>query len=197
MRLHHDLRLPTSVKQMNADQLRALQAPIKQLYRDDPSTARVVMHASGATHASDPSDASDTAQASQLTCFVDTSIGQVVAGLHPAAGGSGEHACSGDMLLQALVACSGVTLSVVATAMGIEIRSANITAQAEMDFRGTLGIDKSVPVGITSLCLNFEFDSPAEDAQLKKLIELTERYCVVLQTLAQPAKLSTSFKRVS
>jgi uncharacterized OsmC-like protein len=170
---------------MDADQLRALQAPIKQRYRDDPSTARVVMHASG------------TVQPSQLACQVETSTGQVVAGLHPAAGGSGELACSGDMLLQALVACSGVTLSAVATAMGIEIRSANISAHAEMDFRGTLGIDKSVPVGITILRLEFEFDSPAEDAQLKKLIELTERYCVVLQTLAEPAKLSSSFKRVS
>ena len=170
---------------LNADQLRALQAPIKQRYRDDPDTARVVMHASG------------TVQASQLTCLVDTSIGQVAAGLHPAAGGSGELACSGDMLLQALVACSGVTLSAVATAMGIEIRSARISAQAEMDFRGTLGIDKRVPVGITSIRLDFEFDSAAEDLQLKKLVELTERYCVVLQTLAKPAKLSTSFKRVS
>jgi uncharacterized OsmC-like protein len=170
---------------MDADQLRALQSPIKQRYRDDPSTARVVMHASG------------TVQSSQLACFVDTSLGQVVAGLHPAAGGSGELACSGDMLLQALVACSGVTLSAVATAMGIEIRSANITAQAEMDFRGTMGIDKSVPVGITSLRLDFEFDSPAEDSQLKKLVELTERYCVVLQTLAQPASLTTNFSRVN
>ena len=170
---------------MNADQLRALQAPIKQGYRDDPSTARVVMRASG------------TVQPSQLTCLVDTSIGQVTAGFHPAAGGSGELACSGDMLLQALVACSGVTLSAVATAMGIEIHSANITAEAEMDFRGTLGIDKSVPVGITSLRLDFEFDSPAEEVQLQKLVELTERYCVVLQTLAQPAKLSTSCSRVN
>jgi uncharacterized OsmC-like protein len=164
---------------MNADQLRELQAPIKQRYRDDPSTARVVMHASGSV------------QASQLTCQVDTSIGQVTAGLHPAAGGTGEQACSGDMLLQALVACSGVTLSAVATAMGIEIRSAQITAQAEMDFRGTLGIDKSVPVGITALELEFVIDSPAEESQLKKLVELTERYCVVLRTLAQPAKLKT------
>jgi uncharacterized OsmC-like protein len=168
---------------MNTDHLRELQAPIKQRYRDDPSSARVVMHASGSV------------QPTQLTCRVDTSIGQVSAGLHPAAGGSGAQACSGDMLLQALVACSGVTLSAVATAMGIEIRSGKISAQAEMDFRGTLGIDKSVPVGITSLRLDFEFDSPAEDAQLKKLVELTERYCVVLQTLAKPATLSTSYHR--
>jgi uncharacterized OsmC-like protein len=169
---------------MHADQLRALQAPIKQGYRDDPSTARVVMHASG------------TVQPSQLICLVATSLGQVAAGLHPAAGGSGELACSGDMLLQALVACSGVTLSAVATALGIEIRSAQITAQADMDFRGTLGIDKSVPVGITSLSLDFKFDSPADDVQLQKLVELTERYCVVLQTLAQPAALSTKYSRV-
>lgn len=170
---------------MNADQLRELQSPIKLRYRDDPSSARVVMHASGSV------------QPTQLTCLVDTSIGQVSAGLHPAAGGSGAQACSGDMLLQALVACSGVTLAAVATAMGIEIRSAKISAQAEMDFRGTLGIDKSAPVGITSLSLDFEFDSPAEDAQLKKLVELTERYCVVLQTLKQPAALSTSYHRAT
>jgi len=170
---------------MNAEQLRELQAPIKQGYRDNPSSARVVMHASGSV------------LPSQVTCLVDTSLGQVTAGLHRAAGGSGELACSGDMLLQALVACSGVTLSAVAIAMGIEINSAHITAQAEMDFRGTLGIDKRVPVGITSLQLDFEFDSSAEEAQLKKLVELTERYCVVLQTLAQPAQLSTSYKRAS
>lgn len=169
---------------MDAEQLRALQAPIKQQYRDDPSTARVVMHASGEV------------QSSQLTCLVDTSIGKVAAGLHRAAGGTGEQACSGDMLLQALVACSGVTLSAVATAMGIELRSAHIAAQAEMDFRGTLGIDKSVPVGITSLSLNFKLESAAEDTQLKKLIELTERYCVVLQTLASPPQITTHFIRV-
>jgi len=170
---------------MDADQLRALQTPIKQRYRDEPSSAKVVMYASGKV------------LASQLTCLVDSSRGQVDAGLHPAAGGSGAQACSGDMLLQALVACSGVTLSAVATAMGIEIRSASVTAQAEMDFRGTLGIDKGVPIGITSLHLEFTIDSTAEDSQLKKLIELTERYCVVLQTLAQPAALTTSCVRVS
>ncbi len=168
---------------MDADQLRALQSPIKQRYRDDPSSAKVVMHASGRM------------QASELVCEVDTMLGTVTAGLHPAAGGSGEQACSGDMLLQALVACSGVTFSAVATAMGIEIRSGSISARAEMDFRGTLGIDKSVPIGITALHLDFEIDSPADDAQLKKLVELTERYCVVLQTLAQPASLASSCTR--
>lgn len=170
---------------MDADQLRALQAPLKQRYRDDPSTAKVVMHASG------------TVLASDLTCRVETMLGTVDAGLHPAAGGSGAQACSGDMLLQALVACSGVTLSAVATAMAIEIRSAKITAQAEMDFRGTLGIDKATPIGISKLHLDFAIDSSAEDAQLKKLIELTERYCVVLQTLAQPTALTTSCTRVN
>ncbi len=170
---------------MDADQLRALQTPIKQRYRDEPSSAKVAMHASGQV------------LASQLTCLVDSSLGQVNAGLHPAAGGSGEQVCSGDMLLQALVACSGVTLSAVATAMGIEIRSATVSATAEMDFRGTLGIDRSVPIGITSLHLEFTIDSPADDSQLKKLLELTERYCVVLQTLAQPAALTTSCIRFS
>lgn len=168
---------------MNADQLRALQTPLKQRYRDDSSAARVEMHATGSV------------DASQLTCRVETSFGPVDAGLHPAAGGSGKQACSGDMLLQALVACSGVTLSAVATAMGIEVRSAKISAAAEMDFRGTLGIDKTVPVGITSLHLKFAIDSPGEDVQLAKLVELTERYCVVLQTLAQPAKLTTNWTR--
>ena len=170
---------------MDADQLRALQAPLKQRYRDEPGSAKVVMHASGKV------------LASQLTCLVDTSLGQVDAGLHPAAGGSGAQACSGDMLLQALVACSGVTLSAVATAMGIEIRSASVSARAEMDFRGTLGIDKTVPIGITELHLEFSIDSVAEDAQLQKLIQLTERYCVVLQTLALPAALTTSYNRIS
>ncbi len=168
---------------MNADELRAIQAPIKQRYRDDPNSARVVMHAAGRV------------EPSEIACKVETLIGEVVAGLHPAAGGSGALACSGDMLLQALVACSGVTFAAVATAMGIEIRSAAIRANAEMDFRGTLGIDKSVPIGITAVALEFEIDSPADEASLLKLINLTERYCVVLQTLAQPAKLTTTLTR--
>ncbi len=170
---------------MNGDELRAIQAPLKQQYRDNPSSAKVVMHASG------------TIQASEIACAVETLAGTVTAGLHPAAGGSGATACSGDMLLQALVACSGVTFAAVATAMGIEIRSASLHASAEMDFRGTLGVDRATPIGITSVQLEFTIDSPAEEAQLTKLIDLTERYCVVLQTLAHPASLTTSLRRIN
>lgn len=170
---------------MDAQALRQLQAPLKQAYRDNPSAAIVTMTAAGVV------------DASQLTCQVETARGEVTAGLHVAAGGNGSQACSGDMLLQALVACSGVTLAAVATALGIEIRSANIIAQAEMDFRGTLGLEKSVPVGITTVSLQFLIDSPVDDAQLSKLVELCERYCVVWQSLAQAIRRSTSWQRIS
>lgn len=168
---------------MDADSLRALQAPIKQSYKDDPKIARVVMFAEGEI------------ACGEVACSVATSLGPVVAGLHPAAGGDGSQACSGDMLLQALVACSGVTFSAVAIAMGIPVDAASVRAEAVMDFRGTLGVDRSVPIGITSLELNFEIHSPAEDEKLSKLVELTERYCVVLQTLAQPASLTSRWER--
>jgi uncharacterized OsmC-like protein len=168
---------------MDADSLRSLQAPIKQAYKDDPSKARVVMLAEGEI------------ACDEVACKVVTALGPVVAGLHPAAGGDGSQACSGDMLLQALVACSGVTFSAVAMAMGIDVGAASIRAQAVMDFRGTLGVDRSVPIGITELELNFEIRSSADDEKLSKLVELTERYCVVLQTLAQPARLNSSWQR--
>jgi uncharacterized OsmC-like protein len=168
---------------MDAEQLRRLQSPLKQQYRDDPSSARVVMSA----HGSLVSD--------QLACDVTTPQGVVRAGLHPAAGGDGSQACSGDMLLQALVACSGVTLSAVATAMSIPISAAKITAEAEMDFRGTLGIDKATPIGILWVHLRFEIESSAEDAQLAKLVQLAERYCVVLQSLTHAPKVTSEWKR--
>lgn len=168
---------------MDAETLRAIQAPIKQAYKDDPSQARVVMFAEGAI------------SPGEVACSVATPLGPVVAGLHPAAGGDGSQACSGDMLLQALVACSGVTFSAVALAMGIEFTSAIVRAEAVMDFRGTLGVDRNVPIGITSLELKFDIQSSADDAKLSKLVELTERYCVVLQTLAQPAKLTSTWQR--
>jgi uncharacterized OsmC-like protein len=169
---------------MDAQTLRQIQTPLKQQYRDDPATAVVTMAAAGVV------------QWPQIACSVDTSLGKVTAGLHPAAGGDGLLSCSGDMLLQSLVACSGVTLAAVATALGMEIRSAAISARADLDFRGTLGIEKSVPVGLTRVTLDFLMDSPCEDSQLDKLIELCERYCVVWQSLASSVERSTTWRRV-
>lgn len=164
---------------MNADELRALQAPLKEKYRSDPATAVITMHSTG------------TLDADGVVCRVKTVRGDVDAGLHPAAGGDGSAACSGDMLLDALVGCAGVTLKAVATAMGIELRGGTITAEADADFRGTLGIDRATPVGVTDVRLTFELDADATDEQLTKLVELTERYCVVYQTLVNPPKVET------
>lgn len=168
---------------MDAAQLRNLQAPLKTQYQHHPETAVVTMRASGEV------------QLDSLACNVKTHAGNVVAGLHPAAGGDGNLACSGDMLLEALVACSGVTLAAVATAMGIELRRATVTAEATMDFRGTLGVEKSVPVGLQKVELRFDLQSSAEDSQLAKLVQLAERYCVVLQSLRNPAALSCRWTR--
>lgn len=168
---------------MDAAALRALQAPLKQAYKDDPAQAVVRMVAESTVHFDQPA------------ARLNTPAGSVVAGLHPAAGGDGSQACSGDMLLQALVACSGVTFSAVAIAMGIPIEATQVRATGTMDFRGTLGVDRTVPVGITELELQFEIRSSAEDAQLAKLVELTERYCVVLQTLQQPAQWKYHWQR--
>ncbi len=168
---------------MNAEQLRDLQSPLKHRYRDHPAAALVVMRATGAV------------VPGQIACAVETGAGNIVAGLHPAAGGDGSQTCSGDMLLQALVACSGVTLAAVATALSIPVKSASIDAQAAVDFRGTLGVDRTSPVGIVSLTLSFQFDSTAEDTQLAKLVELTERYCVVLQSLTAAATIKTHWSR--
>lgn len=169
---------------MEAETLRALQAPIKQAYRDDPAQAQIAMHAQGQV------------DLARVVCRVETANGTVVAGLHPAAGGDGTQACSGDMLLQALVACSGVTFAAVATAMSIPINDARIKAEGMADFRGTLGIDKTIPVGMQSLELKFVIDSAATDEQLHKLVELTERYCVVLQSLVHPGKLTSNWTRL-
>ncbi len=165
---------------MTGDELRALQKPIKDKYAAEPSAALVTMHAS--------------AQVSQgnLTCSIPTPGGTIAAGLHPAAGGSGEWACSGDMLLQSLVACAGVTLSAVSTAMGIELKSATIKAEADVDFRGTLGLSKEVPIGVSAVRLNFKLESPATPEQLAKLVQLTERYCVIFQTLKNPPQLTVT-----
>ncbi len=165
---------------MNAEQLRAMQAPIKQRYRDAPESARVPVRAECRL---DPDD---------VACTVTTWHGETRAGLHPATGGSGELACSADMLLEALVACAGVTLRAVATAMGITLRGGRVVAEGHWDARGTLGIDRAVPVGLTDIVLRFELDADAPADKLARLIETTERYCVILQTLKVPPRISIS-----
>jgi uncharacterized OsmC-like protein len=157
---------------MNAEELKALQAPIKDRYRKEPQAAVVTLRAQGRI-------------GEGIACRVDTGRALVEAGLHPATGGSGLQACSGDMLLEALVACAGVTLKAVATALGISLKDARLTAEGELDFRGTLGVAKDAPVGFREVRLRFDLDTDAPPEQQKKLIELTERYCVVLQTLRQ------------
>jgi uncharacterized OsmC-like protein len=163
---------------MNADELRALQAPIKDRYRTDAEAAVVTLRAEGRI-------------GEDVSCSVETGRALVKAGLHPASGGPGTHACSGDMLLQALVACAGVTLNAVATALGITVRGGEVRAEGDLDFRGTLGVAKDAPVGFRDLRLKFILDTDADRAQLEKLLQLTERYCVVYQTLraAPPIKV--------
>jgi len=165
---------------MNAEQLRAIQAPFKNRYREDPSIAFITQRAQG------------TIEAEMIACTVDTFAGPVEAGLHPATGGDGKSACSGDMLLEAVVGCAGVTLKAVATAMGITIRAGRVTAEGDIDFRGTLGVKKEVPVGFTAIRLRFDLDTDAGPDQLATLVKLTERYCVVYQTLKSPPPISTS-----
>jgi uncharacterized OsmC-like protein len=155
---------------MNADELRAMQAPIKSKYKENPAAAVVTLRAEGRI-------------GEGIACRVDTGRALVEAGLHPATGGSGLQACSGDMLLEALVACAGVTLKAVATALGIELRDATVRAEGDLDFRGTLGVAKDAPVGFREIRLKFDLDTDAPAEQKKKLVELTERYCVVLQTI--------------
>jgi uncharacterized OsmC-like protein len=170
---------------MQAEQLKALQAPIKQRYRDEPQSAVVTVRSTG------------TLDPPTLMCRVETVGGQVAAGLHPAAGGDGSGACSADMLLDALVACAGVTLNAVSTSMGIDLRGGSITAEGEMDFRGTLGINKEVPVGLSKVRLTFILDTDADAAQVDKLIQLTERYCVIYQTLQHTPALSSDWSRLA
>jgi len=160
---------------MNADDLRALQAPFKERYRADAGAALITLRAEGRL-------------GEDVTCSVETGRALVRAGLHPGSGGPGTFACSGDMLLQALVACAGVTLNAVATAMGIAVRGGEVRAEGDLDFRGTLGVAKDAPVGFRDIRLKFILDTDADRAQLDRLIQLTERYCVVYQTLrAAPA----------
>lgn len=163
---------------MNADQLRAVQAPIKQRYRDDPSTARI------------PARAEAVLSTDDIACTISGRDGPLTAGLHPAAGGTGALACSADLLLEAVVACAGVTLRAVATAMGVTIRSGRIVAEGIWDARGTLGVDRSVPVGLSEITLKFAVDSDADPAKLERMLQTTERYCVILQTLRNPPSIS-------
>jgi uncharacterized OsmC-like protein len=156
---------------MKAQELRDLQAPLKQRYRDDPIQAVVTLRASGRL------------DGPGISCRVETARALVEAGLHPATGGTGVQACSGDMLLEALAACAGVTLRAVATALDIPVRGGTIQVEGDLDFRGTLGVSKEVPVGFQTIRLRFELDSDATPEQLDTLRKLTERYCVVLQTL--------------
>lgn len=167
---------------MNADQLKAAQKPLKDEYRDDPASAVKTLRATGRIKPG-------------IICRLEAEGGTVNAGLHPAAGGSGEWACSGDMLLQSLVACSGVTLSAVSTAMGIELESAEITAEGDLDFRGTMGVSKEVPIGFTAIRLRFDIKSSASDEQIATLQKLTERYCVIFQTLREPMEIAVETTR--
>ena len=166
---------------MNADELRATQAPLKDRYRQDPASALVTLRAKGQL-------------GDDITCRVDAAKAVVEAGLHAATGGTGAAACSGDMLLQALVACAGVTMQAVATALGIDLRAGTVSAEGDLDFRGTLGVSKDTPVGFTSIRLHFDLDTAATPEQLATLMKLTERYCVVYQTLRQPAAIQVSHR---
>jgi uncharacterized OsmC-like protein len=163
---------------MQANELRELQAPLKQRYKEEPGAALVTLRASGSL------------DDSGVSCRVDTGRALVEAGLHPASGGTGLQACSGDMLLEALAACAGVTLRAVATALEIPIRGGTVHAEGDLDFRGTLGVSKDVPAGFREIRLRLELDTDAGREQLDTLLKLTERYCVVLQTLRAPTTVT-------
>ncbi len=164
---------------MNADELRTLQAPFKDKYRAEPGAALVTLRAQGRI-------------GEGITCKVETGRALVEAGLHPATGGDGLSACSGDMLLEALVACAGVTLQAVATAIGVELRDGTVIAEGDLDFRGTLGVSKETPVGFQAIRLRFLLDTDAGEEQLNTLVRLTERYCVVYQSLRRSPELTVS-----
>lgn len=168
---------------MDAIELKERQAPIKARYRDAPETAVITLKAEGSI-------------GEGVTCTVETGRALVEAGLHPATGGSGLHACSGDMLLQALVACAGVTLNAVATALGLDVGNARIRAEGDLDFRGTLGVDSTAPVGFRQIRLAFEIAGDLTDEQLATLMKLTERYCVVYQTLRSPPAVEVAVERL-
>jgi len=169
---------------MDAAELRAMQAPIKERYKAEPGAAVITLKAKGAL---------DDAH---IACKVETGRALAVAGLHPATGGSGLELCSGDMLLEALVACAGVTLKAVATALGIPLKSGTVSAEGDLDFRGTLGVAKEAPVGFREIRLRFDLDSDAPQERLDQLLKLTERYCVVYQTIAKGPPVEIRLERV-
>ncbi len=164
---------------MERDELRATQAPLKERYEQEPEAAVVTLKASGSL-------------GDGIACSVDTGRALAEAGLHPASGGDGTLLCSGDMLLEALVACAGVTLRAVATSLGIAVESGTVRAEGELDFRGTLAVDREAPVGFRAIRLSFDLDADASEEELDTLLKLTERYCVVFQTLSMPPELSAS-----
>jgi len=164
---------------MDAQELKSLQAPIKDKYRENPESALITLKACGSLDEG-------------ISCNVETGKALVKAGLHPATGGTGMLACSGDMLLQALVACAGVTLNAVATAIGVNIKNGSISAAGDLDFRGTLGVSKEASVGFTAIRLSFDLDTDASEEQLQSLLKLTERYCVVYQTLVSSPKVEVN-----
>ncbi|ABY28754.1 OsmC family protein [Methylorubrum extorquens] len=168
---------------MDADALRALQAPLKNKYRETPDSAVITLKAKGSLD--------DTS----IACKVETGRALAVAGLHPATGGSGAELCSGDMLLEALVACAGVTVKAVATALEIPLKAGTVSAEGDLDFRGTLGVNKEAPVGFRSIRLKFDLDTDAPQEKLDQLLKLTERYCVVFQTLNHKPELSVNASR--
>jgi uncharacterized OsmC-like protein len=164
-------------------QLQAIQTPLKERYREDPDAAVITLSAQGKL-------------GEGVSCSVDTGRAIAEAGLHPASGGDGSQLCSGDMLLEALAACAGVTLRAVATSLGIEVRAGTVRADGDLDFRGTLAVDRGAPVGFRSIRLAFELDTDANDEKLATLLKLTERYCVVLQTIAKAPELSATVATV-
>ncbi len=161
---------------MKSEELKSLQSPLKQKYKNEPPSALITLKAEGII-------------GEGITCKIDTGKALAEAGLHPATGGNGFFACSGDMLLEALAACAGVTMSAVATSMGVNIKSGKVIAEGDIDFRGTLAVSKEVPVGLQNIRVKFEFDTDADNEQLKSLMKLTERYCVVYQTLINPSSI--------
>jgi len=165
---------------MDTEELRAMQQPLKDAYRSDPASAVITLRARGELGAE------------EVSCSVETGRALAVAGLHPATGGDGTLACSGDMMLQALVACAGVTLRAVATSLGVAVTGGTVRAEGDLDFRGTLAVAKDAPVGFRAIRLNFDLDTDASPDQLDTLLRLTERYCVVYQTLSRPAQLTAA-----
>ena len=169
---------------MNADELKSLQSPLKKKYREQPEAALITLKATGRI-------------GEGITCKIETGKALVEAGLHPATGGDGFSACSGDMLLEALVACAGVTLRAVATALGVDLKDAVVRAEGDLDFRGTLSVSKEAPVGFKNVRLRFDIDSSATKEELESLVKLTERYCVVYQTLSRTPDMSVTHQSLS